>query len=85
MSDEPVLPLIPSIGDILIRKNMEELKFSVIKCNGCNSRNIRSFMEGDFLFKEFEDENCSKCNGILYQVIEIYAEFKKINKNQSKK
>ncbi|MHA1820355.1 MAG: hypothetical protein ACTSU2_15075 [Promethearchaeota archaeon] len=78
MSDEPILPPIPAIGDVLTRKkNMKEFKTSILKCNQCGSKSKRPFEEGDYVFKEFSGKKCSKCGGTTYTIIEIFAEFKK--------
>ena len=77
MSDEPVLPPIPAIGDVLDRKkNMVEKKYSVIKCGACKADFSREFKPGDFVFKKLTDEECDKCQQTKsLTVIEIYSEW----------
>ncbi len=83
MSEEPVFPPIPSIGEVLTRKkNMKEIKTTILKCKGCGNKTIRPFKEGDYVFKIIEEINCTKCLKKEYSIIEIFAEFKKTNENK---
>ncbi len=77
MSDEPVLPPIPAIGEVLDRKkNMVEKKYSVIKCGDCKADFSREFKPGDFVFKKLTDNECEKCQQTKsLTVIEIYSEW----------
>lgn len=86
MSDEPNLPPIPSIGDILTRKdNEKEFKTSIIECINCGKRTERPFQEGDYVFKVFEGQSCEKCSKTQKRIIEIFAEFRKVKKGKTKK
>jgi len=77
MAEEPQLPPIPAIGEVLDRKkNLVERKHSVIKCAACNADFSREFKPGDFVFKKLTDEECEKCHKIKsLTVIEIYSEW----------
>lgn len=78
ISEEPQFPSIPSIGDVVTRKdNMKEFKTTVLKCSGCAHKKNRTFQEGDFVFKKIEEEKCEKCGNREYSVVEIFAEYKK--------
>ncbi|MFX1324835.1 MAG: hypothetical protein ACFE8N_07755 [Promethearchaeota archaeon] len=77
MAEEPQLPPIPDIGEIIDRKKrLVEQKQSVIKCSACEDDFSRVFKEGDFVFKKILDEKCKKCNksGSL-TIVEIYSEW----------
>lgn len=77
MSDEPQFPPLPSIGDVLIRKKkMEEKKYSIIKCKSCQVKKERMFQEGDYVFKNLNEEICSSCNKKALYISEIYSEWK---------
>ncbi len=82
MSEEPQFPPLPDIGDILERKkNLVELIFSVLKCNSCRAKYERTFIPGDYTFKNLEDEACKKCskkNSLT--ITEIYSNWVKPNK-----
>ena len=85
MAEEPQLPQIPDIGDILDRKKslVEEIT-TVIKCRSCNVKYTRLFKPGDFTFKKLTDENCKECSKDNVLVIEeIYTEW--INPKKKKK
>lgn len=77
MSDEPQLPPIPAVGDILDRKKrFVEKKHSVIKCSACQADFLRQFKAGDFVFKKLTDEECEKCQrSKSLTIIEIYSEW----------
>jgi DNA replicative helicase MCM subunit Mcm2 (Cdc46/Mcm family) len=77
MSDEPQLPPIPAIGEILDRKKrFVEKKHSIIKCSACKTDFSREFKPGDFVFKKLTDEECEKCQTINSLIIvEIYSEW----------
>ena len=84
MGEEPQLPPIPAIGDVLDRKkSFIERKLSVIKCSACQADYTRAFKPGDFVFKELSDESCEKCHSRKLTVIEIYSEW--INPKKEKK
>ncbi|MFX1375334.1 MAG: hypothetical protein ACFFA0_05945 [Promethearchaeota archaeon] len=77
MSDEPQLPPIPAIGEILDRKkHFIEKKHSVIKCGTCQTDFSREFCHGDYVFKKLTDEECEKCHkSKSLVIIEIYSEW----------
>ncbi|MFX1456928.1 MAG: hypothetical protein ACFFDB_16250 [Promethearchaeota archaeon] len=77
MSDEPQLPPIPAIGEILDRKKrFVEKKHSIIKCSTCQTDYTRTFKAGDYVFKKLTDEECEKChNSKALTIIEIYSEW----------
>ncbi len=77
MSEEPELPPLPAIGDILDRKDRFIQKvYSVIKCRNCQKKYTREFKKGDFTFKELEDEKCLECQKSGNSVItEVYSEW----------
>lgn len=77
MSDEPNLPPIPAIGDIIDRKDrFFEEKYTVIKCGSCQAKYSRTFKPGDFTFKKITDEECDKCHRRkVLNVVEIYSEW----------
>ena len=77
MAEEPQLPPIPAIGDILERKDrFVERKHSVIKCGECQADFLRLFKTGDFVFKKLTDEECEKCHrSKSLTIIEIYSEW----------
>ncbi|MBD3353530.1 MAG: hypothetical protein GF364_18750 [Candidatus Lokiarchaeota archaeon] len=86
MSEEPQLPPIPAIGDVLDRKDdMKEFKYTLYECLECGERNTRDFIEGDFVFKIFDGKKCENCNSNKYIIKKIYAEFKKSKKGKKKK
>jgi Zn finger protein HypA/HybF involved in hydrogenase expression len=77
MAEEPQLPPIPAIGEILDRKKkFVEKKHTVIKCKACKETISQEFKEGDFVFKELNGEECEKCHqkeSLI--IIEIYSEW----------
>ena len=77
MTEEPQLPSIPDIGEIMDRKKrFVERKHSVIKCGSCKTDYTRSFKPGDFVFKKISDEGCNKCNrSKSLTIVEIYSEW----------
>ncbi|MBY9003387.1 MAG: hypothetical protein KGD73_05400 [Candidatus Lokiarchaeota archaeon] len=76
MSEEPELPMIPDIGDILDRKDkMVEKITTVIKCRSCNIKYDRPFKPGDFTFKKLTDEKCKECSKDTLVIEEIYSEW----------
>jgi hypothetical protein len=77
MSEEPELPFIPDIGEILDRKDkMVEKITTMLKCSNCNVKSNRPFKPGDFTFKKITDEQCKECNKDNVLVIEeIYSEW----------
>jgi DNA replicative helicase MCM subunit Mcm2 (Cdc46/Mcm family) len=86
MAEEPQLPPIPAIGEILDRKKkFVEKKHTVIKCSSCKETFSREFKEGDYVFKKLEGESCEKCQqkGSL-TIIEIYSEWIDPKKNKKK-
>ncbi len=78
MSEEPELPMLPDIGEILDRKDrFVEKKHSVLKCNECKTTYTRDFKVGDYTFKKLTDEECSECKKSKSLTIEeIYSEWK---------
>jgi len=77
ISEEPQLPPIPSISDEYYRKDrVIERKYTVLKCQSCQAKYSRTFIEGDYTFKKVTEEECEKCQKKKDLVIEeIYSEF----------
>lgn len=77
MSEEPQLPPLPAIGDILDRKERFIQKvYAIIKCKECNDKYKREFKKGDYTFKKLTDEKCPKCEKTGDSVIvEVYSEW----------
>jgi hypothetical protein len=77
LSEEPELPPLPSIGDILDRKDRFVQKvYSVIKCKNCQKKYTRGFQKGDYTFKELENEECQECQNAGKSIItEVYSEW----------
>jgi len=76
MSEEPELPMIPDIGDILDRKDkMVEEITTVIKCRNCNVKYNRAYKPGDFTFKKLKDEKCKECSKDTLVIEEIYSQW----------
>ena len=77
MGEEPQLPMIPDIGDILDRKKrMVEKVSTVVKCTSCKAKYPREFKSGDFTFKKLLDEKCNECGRQNSLVIEeIFSEW----------
>lgn len=75
--DEPQLPPIPDIGDIIDRKKrFVERKHSVIKCEKCQANYSREFKPGDYFFKKLTEEECDKCHrSKSLTIVEIYSEW----------
>lgn len=84
MSDEPNLPPIPSLGDVLTRKNMEEFKTTILKCIKCGNKMKRPFEEGDYIYRKFQGKPCSKCSNEDYLILEIFADYRKSKKKEKK-
>ena len=84
MGEEPQLPMIPDIGDILDRKKrMVEKITTVLKCNSCKAKYTREFKPGDYTFKKLLDENCKECSRAnTLRIEEIFSEW--INPKKSK-
>lgn len=84
MSEEPQLPMIPDIGDILDRKkNLVEKISTVLKCSSCKKKYTREFKLGDFTFKKLTDEKCKECNQEKTLIIEeIYSKWIKPKKKE---
>ena len=82
MSDEPVFPNIPDVGDVIDRKKrFVEKKHTVIKCGSCQADFSRIFQAGDFVFKKLTDEDCEKCHkNKALTIVEIYMEWIDPNK-----
>lgn len=82
MGEEPQLPMIPDLGDILDRKKSLVEKIStVLKCNSCKAKYNREFKSGDYTFKKLTDEKCNECNQEKTLIIqEIYSEWIKPKK-----
>ena len=77
MAEEPQLPMIPDIGEILDRKDRFVVhKTSVVKCKECKAKYNREFKEGDYTFKKLIEEECKECKkeGAL-TIEEIYSEW----------
>ena len=76
ISEEPQLPPIPSISDEYFRKDrVIERKYTVLKCQSCQAKYSRTFIEGDYTFKKGTDEECEKCKRRALTIEEIYSEF----------
>ncbi|MEJ2293929.1 MAG: hypothetical protein P8Y23_04105 [Candidatus Lokiarchaeota archaeon] len=77
MSEEPQLPPMPDLGDILDRKKrMVEKITTVIKCKECKAKYERPFKVGDYTFKALSDEICEKCKkSQSLDIEEIYSEW----------
>lgn len=78
MSEEPQLPPIPDIGDVVMSKKMENLELrvtTVLKCNACQAKYERPFKEGDIVFQALEEEECDKCQSKSLVVEEVYSEW----------
>ncbi|MHA1670549.1 MAG: hypothetical protein ACTSV5_08200 [Promethearchaeota archaeon] len=77
MSENPELPMIPDIGEILDRKDkMVEKITTVIKCRSCNVKYSRLYKPEDFTFKKLTDEKCKECSKDNVLIIEeIYSEW----------
>ena len=77
MSEEPNLPPLPSLGDILDRKDRFVQKvYSVIKCNNCKETFTREFKKGDFTFKDVQGEECPQCGKTVNgKIIRVYSEW----------
>ena len=87
MSDEPQLPMLPDIGEILGRKDrFVNNKYSVLKCRECKAKYTREFKQGDFTFKKLLDEECKECKKTSTLTIEeIYSEWVDPKKQKKKK
>ncbi len=85
--DEPQLPPIPAIGDIIDRKDkFVEEKHTVITCGSCQAKYSRTFKPGDFTFKKISDEECDKCHKRnALKIFEIYSEWIDSKKKKKKK
>jgi hypothetical protein len=77
MAEEPQLPGIPAIGDIVDRKKrFVEKKHTVLKCEACTEKFSRKFKPGDYVFKKIGDEECEKCHKTRsITIVEIYSEW----------
>lgn len=77
MSEEPQLPPIPCIGDVLGRKERFFQKVSsVIRCKKCKDKYTRTFKPGDYTFKNLDNEQCPNCKDTNQSFItEIYSEW----------
>ena len=77
MSEEPQLPMIPAIGDVLGRKDrVFQKNTTVVKCKNCHAKYSREFKVGDYIFKKLTDEQCNKCNKKdSLEIGEIYSEW----------
>lgn len=84
--DEPQLPPIPDLGEIIDRKDkFIEKKYTVIKCESCQAKYERPFKPGDYTFKKVTDEPCEKCQRTKLNVTEIYSEWVDSKKEKKKK
>ena len=85
ISDEPQFPYIPSIGDVVTRKdNLKEFKTTIFKCTDCGYKKNQPVQAGDFVFKKFKEDKCEKCGNHEYTIVEIFAEYKKEDKRKRK-
>jgi hypothetical protein len=86
MGEEPQLPPIPDIGQILYRKDRcIEQKHTVIKCDKCQAKYSRPFEPGDYTFKQLNDEQCKECQRKGSTILEIYSEWIDPKKKKEKK
>jgi hypothetical protein len=76
MAEEPQLPEIPDVGEIVDRKKrFVEKKHTIIKCDNCLESFSRVFKPGDYFFKKLEEE-CEKCHRTKsLTIVEIYSEW----------
>ncbi len=83
MAEDPQFPDIPALGDILDRKkNLEEFKYSIVKCKSCGVKNQRKFKEGDYVFKKVPEEQCDSCKKNDLIISEIFCEWKQPEKKK---
>ena len=84
MSEEPELPSIPAIGDILDRKDRFIQKvYTVIQCGNCGEKNTRPFEKGDYTFKKLNNEKCPKCEKTSDSlIVEIFSEWEDPKKDK---
>ena len=76
MGEEPQLPPIPAIGDIIDRKDrFVEKKYTVVKCGSCSAKYQRPFEVGDYTFKKLAEEECKECGKSSLTIVEIYSEW----------
>jgi predicted RNA-binding protein len=77
MAETPQFPDMPDVGDILDRKERFVLKkTTVLKCKECSDKYSREFTEGDYIFKQINDEECKECHrSKVLAVEEIYSEW----------
>lgn len=76
MSEEPQLPPIPAVGAVIDRKDSYEArKYSVLKCHDCGAKYQRKFTEGDYTFKNLQEESCNKCSSRALTIEEIFCEW----------
>jgi len=86
MGEEPQLPPIPAISEVMYRKDrVYERKFTVLKCESCQAKYERPFKPGDYTFKKVTDESCEKCQRTKLNITEIYSEFVDPKKEKKKK
>lgn len=85
MSQEPNLPPLPSIGDVLTRKeDLKEYKTTVIKCLECNKTIERDFQDGDYVHKK-SGVKCKHCNRENAIITSIYANWEKPKEHRKRK
>lgn len=77
MSEEPQLPAIPALGNVLDRKDrFVEKVYTVVKCKSCQVKYTRIFKVGDYTFKNLTNEKCEKCKDPKnLSIVEIYSEW----------
>jgi len=83
MSEEPQLPPLPSLGEI-VKKNMIEKKISVLRCDHCGRDAKRPFETGDYVFLKIEGKECPKCNKNRYTILKVYGEWVKSTRKERK-
>ncbi len=77
MAEEPQLPAIPDIGEVMDRKKrLFEKITTVVKCEECKEKYSRVFKLGDYIFRKIPEEECEKCHKLQsLTIIEIYSEW----------
>ena len=77
IGEEPELPPLPDIGEVLSRKDrFKERVKTVTKCSNCKNEIIRPFKPGEYTFLNLSGEKCDKCSKIgTLTIIEIFSEW----------
>ena len=77
IGEEPELPPLPDIGDVLDRKKrFKERVKTVIKCDKCKEETIKPFTPGEYTFMKLSGEKCIKCDKKdTLTIVEIFSEW----------